>query len=133
LKKLRDNYIFPLSSVEECIELTQKDIDAAHGRNLVNLRGKVVPYVNLRQKFNIKSSRPQIEQVVVSNINGMQVGFVVDVVFGQHQTVLKSLGKFYKDVEGVSGATILGDGTVALILDLQKIIEKELVDENKNY
>ncbi len=128
-----DNYILPLSSVEECIELTQKDIDAAHGRNLVNLRGKVVPYVNLRQKFNIKSSRPQIEQVVVSNINGMQVGFVVDVVFGQHQTVLKSLGKFYKDVEGVSGATILGDGTVALILDLQKIIEKELVDENKNY
>ena len=125
-----DNYILPLSSVEECIELTQKEIDAAHGRHLVNLRGKVVPYVNLRQRFKIQNKRPEIEQVVVSSINGMQVGFVVDIVLGQHQTVLKSLGKFYKDVEGVSGATILGDGTVALILDLPKILEKEILKEN---
>lgn len=120
-----EHFILPLSSVEECIELTQKQIELAHGRNIINIRGKVVPYINLRQKFNIKNKRPDIEQIVVAEINGTQVGFVVDNVLGQHQTVLKSLGRFYKNVEGVSGATILGDGTVALILDLIKIVDSE--------
>ena len=124
-----DHYILPLSSVEECIELTKSDIDKAHGRNIVNIRGGIVPYINLRNKFMLTTERPDIEQVVVAKINNNRIGFVVDNVFGQHQTVLKSLGKYYKNVEGVSGATILGDGTVALILDLQKIIESEEIEE----
>jgi two-component system chemotaxis sensor kinase CheA len=120
-----DHYILPLSSVEECLELSQKDIDNAHGRHMVNVRGSIVPYISLREKFEISSPRPEIEQIVVVSINKQSIGFVVDQVYGQHQTVLKSLGKYYKNVEGVSGATILGDGTVALILDIHKIFEKE--------
>lgn len=124
-----DYYVLPLSSVEECIELTRKDIAMHHGRNIIDIRGEIVPFINLRQRFGIKSERPEIEQIVVAGIKGMRVGFAVDKVVGQHQTVLKTLGKMYKDVEGVSGATILGDGTVALILDIQKITEREEIEE----
>jgi two-component system chemotaxis sensor kinase CheA len=56
-------------------------------------------------------------------IHGSKVGFVVDHVVGEHQTVIKSLGKMYRDVKGVSGATILGDGTVALILDMNVLLQ----------
>ncbi|MFA7419489.1 MAG: chemotaxis protein CheA [Melioribacteraceae bacterium] len=126
-----DHYVLPLSSVEECLELSQEDIDRTHGRHIVNVRGGIVPYISLRERFEITSNRPKIEQIVVAKINEHRVGFVVDQVFGQHQTVLKTLGNFYKNVEGVSGATILGDGTVALILDIRKIMEREELLENE--
>jgi two-component system chemotaxis sensor kinase CheA len=83
-----------------------------------------VPYINIRNEFHINGNKPAIEQIVITGINGQRVGFVVDDVIGEHQTVIKSLGIFYKDVEGVSGATILGDGTVALILDIPKLLQK---------
>jgi two-component system, chemotaxis family, sensor kinase CheA len=122
-------FVLPLSSIEECIELTLSDIERAHGRHIINVRDKIVPYINLREKFNIKTERPDIEQIVVADINGEHIGFAVDNVLGQHQTVLKSLGKFYKNIDGVSGATILGNGTVALILDINKLVEREEVGE----
>lgn len=125
VKVENDHYILPLSSIEECLELSEEDIEKRHGRNLVHVRGSLVPYISLRERFGIKSSRPKIEQIVVASINENSVGFVVDQVFGQHQTVLKSLGNYYKNVEGISGATILGDGSVALILDINKLTERE--------
>lgn len=127
VKVADNNYVLPLSSVEECIELMQQDIDNAHGRHFVNIRGEIVPYVNLRERFEFAGTRPDIEQVVIASFNNQRVGFVVDNVIGQHQTVLKNLGKVYKNVEGVSGATILGDGTVALILDIAKLVETEVL------
>jgi two-component system, chemotaxis family, sensor kinase CheA len=125
----QDFFVMPLSSVVECIELTQQDIDNSHGRHLVNIRGDIIPYVNLRERFMISGSRPDIEQVVIADIKGTRVGFLVDKVVGQHQTVLKTLGRVYKDIEGISGATILGDGTLALILDVLKLAEKEELEE----
>jgi two-component system chemotaxis sensor kinase CheA len=93
-----------------------------HGRQLVNLRGSIVPYIRLREHFLIKAGDSAREQIVVTNVNGRRVGFVVDAVIGEQQTVMKSLGRFYRDVDGVSGATILGDGTVALILDIPRLV-----------
>ena len=113
-----DHYVLPLAAIEECVELTRDDIKNAHGRNLANVRGAIIPYIPLRQHFHITEPRPDIEQIVIADIHGTKVGFVVDHVVGEHQTVIKSLGKMYRDVKGVSGATILGDGTVALILDM---------------
>ncbi len=110
-------FVLPLAMVEECVELTLADLEAAHGRNLAKVRGAMVPYVSLREQFAITANQPEIEQIVIAGINGTRVGFVVDDVVGEHQTVIKSLGKLYRDVKGISGATILGDGTVALILD----------------
>lgn len=118
-----DRFMFPLSLVEECNFLTQEDLDRAHGRNFVNVRDRIVPFIRLREKFATAGSPPLLEQIVFVNVNGHKVGFVVDYIVGQHQTVIKSLGSAYRDVEGVSGATILGDGTVALILDVPHLLQ----------
>ncbi|HMK44854.1 MAG TPA: chemotaxis protein CheA [Dissulfurispiraceae bacterium] len=125
-----DYFIFPLSAVEECVELTDDDRAESHGRHLVNIRGSLTPYIDLREQFGVCEERPPIQQVVVSRIERMRMGFVVDSVIGQHQTVIKSLGAIHKNIMGLSGATILGDGTVALILDLQRIIEAEEASES---
>lgn len=111
-------FVLPLSCVEECVELTRADVQQAHGRNLANVRGCLVPYIPLREQFAITGNQPEIEQIVITSLGGNRVGFVVDNVIGEHQTVIKTLGRMYRDVKGVSGATILGDGTVALIMDM---------------
>ncbi len=121
----QENFILPLSAVEECIELINSQVKIAHHRHVVHLRGEMVPYIRLRENLQIAGKTPDIEQIVVMNINGSRIGFVVDTVVGQHQTVIKSLGKIYKNAENISGATILGNGTVALILDVIKIAQNE--------
>ncbi|MEE8552687.1 MAG: chemotaxis protein CheA [Desulfobacterales bacterium] len=116
-----DKFVLPLSSVEECVELTQEDVNRAHGKEILNIRSEIVPYIRLRKSFDIKGDPPLLEHVVITNVDGQRIGFVVDNVIGDYQTVIKSLGKILKDSIDVSGATILGDGTVALILDIQKL------------
>ncbi len=127
-----ETFVFPLSLVEECVELTRRDIARAGGRHIANLRGKVVPYMRLREQFAIGGEPPFIEQIVIVRESGQTIGFVVDEVVGQHQTVIKTLGKVLRDIEGISGATILGDGSVALILDISKLLtifEEEEVEK----
>ncbi|MFH2066459.1 MAG: chemotaxis protein CheA [Pseudomonadota bacterium] len=114
-------FILPLSSVEECVELDKKKADKIKGRNILNVRGEVVPYIRLRDQFEIQQERPELEHIVITEVNGERIGFVVDSVIGGHQTVIKSLGPAFKDIQDISGATILGDGTVALILDVNKL------------
>jgi two-component system chemotaxis sensor kinase CheA len=122
--KIADEYfIMPLSLVEECIELTNDDIERAHGRNLANVRGTLIPYIPLRERFRLGDKDPDIQHVVVTEVAGERIGLLVDSVIGEHQTVIKSLGKMYRDVHGVSGATILGDGSVALILDVPQLVQ----------
>ncbi len=115
-------FALPLLAVEECVELTRNDAAQAHGRNLVNVRGEIVPYIRLREWFNINGETPAIEQVVITESGNRRVGFVVDQIVGEYQTVIKTLSQVYRNVEEVSGATILGDGTVALILDISKLV-----------
>jgi two-component system chemotaxis sensor kinase CheA len=115
-------FVLPMSLVEECVELTALDIDRSHGNRLANVRGELVPYIRLRDWFGSVGERPAIEQVAVTTVEGKRFGFVVDGVVGQHQTVIKSLGRMYQNVRGLSGATILGDGTLALILDVPALL-----------
>ncbi len=122
-------YVIPLAQVEECIELSRQDVKNAHGRHLVRVRDCLVPYIPLRERFGIDGEPPAIQQVVITRCNGTQVGFVVDRVVGEHQTVIKSLGRMYRDMRELSGATILGDGTVALILDIEQLMRGVEADE----
>ncbi|MBF0136275.1 MAG: chemotaxis protein CheA [Magnetococcus sp. DMHC-1] len=123
LVKISNEYfVLPLAAVEECVELTRADVTATHGRHVINVRGTIVPYIRIRDHFEITGQPPEVEQIVISEVEEKRVGFVVDDVIGQHQTVIKGLGKTFKNSEEFSGATILGDGTVALILDLQKMV-----------
>jgi len=117
-----ESFIAPLSAVEECVELTREDVAKAHGRHLAHVRGQIVPYIRLREHFMITGDAPEIEQIVITDVDGHRVGFVVDNVIGEHQTVIKSLGSIYRSIQGISGATLLGDGTVALILDIPKLV-----------
>jgi two-component system chemotaxis sensor kinase CheA len=129
------HYIMPLAAIEECVELTRADVDKAHGKHLADIRGEIVPYIRLREKFVLSGNAPEIEQIVTARIDGNRIGFVVDEVIGGHQTVIKSLGRIYRNAEDVSGATILGDGRVALILDLPKLVQSterlEMVKQTK--
>jgi len=128
-------FVLPLSFVHECLELTGDDKKNAHGRHLANVRGEIVPYINLRERFLMEGEPPFIEQIVITEANGSRLGFVVDKVIGGHQTVIKNLGTYFRDVEEFSGTTILGDGTVALILDVPKlanIVETEEVRRLSN-
>lgn len=115
-------YVIPLPLVEECVELLQTEEERRREQQVMNLRGEIVPYIRLRDWFDIDGTAPEIEQIVVTGVEGSRVGIVVDNVIGEHQTVIKSLGRVYRDVEGVSGATIKGDGSMALILDVPKLV-----------
>ncbi len=119
-------FVLPVACVLECIELTSKDIAIANGKHMVNVRGEVVPYIRLREYFDIRTPRPEIEQIMVAETEQGRFGFVVDQVLGDYQTVIKNLGRFYRHVEVVSGATILGNGTVALILDPERMVQDAL-------
>jgi two-component system chemotaxis sensor kinase CheA len=130
LVKIDDGlYVLPLSLVEECVELSADDIAHAHGRHMADVRGEIVPYIRLRELFHSNGNKPGLEQIVITRTSNRRVGFVVDYVIGEHQTVIKSLGRVFRNVDGISGATILGDGTVALILDVQKLILYAELDE----
>jgi two-component system chemotaxis sensor kinase CheA len=117
------SFVLPLANILECIELTRADVAAANGKHLANVRGELIPYIRLREHFNIRSPRPEIEQIMIVETENGRYGFVVDQVLGDCQTVIKNLGRFYRHVQVVSGATILGNGTVALILDPERLAQ----------
>jgi two-component system chemotaxis sensor kinase CheA len=112
-------YVAPLAAVDECLELPQEQ--RQEGKHTMHVRDEMLPYLDLRELFRINGEAPSIQQVVVSRVNEARVGFVVDEVLGQLQTVIKSLGSIQRSTEGISGATILGNGGVALILDMPKL------------
>lgn len=118
-----EHFVMPLSFVKECVELMRSESGNGDGRAIADVRGEITPFIRLRDQFGIHGSVPEIQQIVITETNGGRIGFVVDTVIGSHQTVIKNLGRFYREVEGVSGATILGDGTVALILDVPKLVQ----------
>lgn len=115
-----ERFIFPLTLIEECIELKNEGANRKSSEILTH-RGELLPIIDLRQTLAIPGSVPGTQQVVIANTIHGKVGIVVDFVIGGHQTVVKSLGRLYRDAEGISGATILGDGSIALIVDAGKL------------
>ncbi len=123
-------FVLPLTHVEECVEHIRPAASGpkVEGREqqIINLRGEIVPYILLREQFSIPGVAPRIEQIVVVNAGGERYGIVVDQVIGEHQTVIKSLGRFCRNVEEISGATIKGDGSMALILDVARLVQSAI-------
>ena len=124
-------YIIPVAIVAECLEITRENLAMDQRRNLLTLRGDYIPFVRLRDVFHIDSPVPLLEEAVIVEIGDALIGIVVDHIIGDHQTVIKSLGKLYRNVVGISGATILGDGTVALIADVPSILRIADTTEKK--
>ncbi|MBN1990794.1 MAG: chemotaxis protein CheA [Bacteroidales bacterium] len=124
LVKIDDtHYVVPLSAIDKIYAVPTKEIYEKYN-NVVILDGRQVSFFNLREEFNVGNVDSEFMQVVVVNYEEKRVGLVVDHVVGEYQAVLKPLGKHYKSQEMVSGATILGDGTVALVVDTNKIIKQ---------
>lgn len=124
-------YVIPLSLVEECVELSRAEVEEEDsGQRILHLRGEIVPYIHIREWFEVEGENPPIEQIVITGVEGSRIGIVVDTVIGEHQTVIKSLGRVYKDVEGISGATIKGDGSIALILDVPSLVRRVIAESN---
>jgi two-component system chemotaxis sensor kinase CheA len=117
-----DQFIIPMSAITENVELERAQRAQKNGRNVVAVRGELVPYIDLRATFQIVGEPPAIEKIVIVRYGEDRVGLVVDRVLGTHQTVLQSLGRFLRDIDVVSGATIMGDGRVALILDIASVV-----------
>jgi two-component system, chemotaxis family, sensor kinase CheA len=115
-------YSIPLSAVEECVELPPAAELGDQGRNFLNIRGSLVPFLRLRELFKTTTPPDPYQKVVIVAAGEARVGLVVDQIIGNSQTVIKSLSKLHADVETFSGATILGDGTVALILDVMNLV-----------
>ncbi|WP_025031936.1 chemotaxis protein CheA [Bradyrhizobium sp. DOA9] len=114
-------YIIPLSAVEECIELTAED-ERSRGRNFLNVRGNLVPFLRLREIMTASGMPDRHQKTIIISTGETHVGLVADQIIGNHQTVIKSLSKLHSDVTIFSGATILGDGTAALILDVAQLV-----------
>ena len=117
-----DQFIVPMAAVTENVELTSAERSRKNGRNVIAVRGELVPYIDLRRTFHMGGYSPRIEKVVIVQHEDDRVGLVVDRVLGTHQTVIQSLGKFFKDINVVSGATIMGNGRVALIIDTAAVV-----------
>jgi two-component system chemotaxis sensor kinase CheA len=150
----QSSFVVPLEMVVECVELTPAEIAASQGRNQINLRGEVLPFIRLRELFDIPEPPPtelnaeetgllnldpdlaallqptRRENVVVVNYAGIRTGLVVDALLGEYQTVIRPLGAVFNGLQGLSGFTLLGSGQVALILDVPSLIKRIAGREN---
>jgi len=116
-------FVIPLSSVNKCFEFKHEVLVNAVN-NLIFVNDGHIPFIYLRKEFDITTTSPELEQVVVIEYGDVRIGLAVDKVIGEYQAVLKSLGSAFKKQDIISGATILGDGTVALVVDPNKIISQ---------
>ena len=117
-----DTYVIPLSCVRECVELPAEKHASANG-GVINLRGEALPYMRLRDLFECGGATPPREKIIVVEYHGGRAGFAADELLGQQQAVIKPLARLFQGIRGISGSTILGNGSVALILDVAALCE----------
>ncbi|MDR6113916.1 MULTISPECIES: chemotaxis protein CheA [unclassified Sphingomonas] len=115
-------YVIPLAAVEECLELSLEEDLRSRGRSIITLRERLVPFLRLRDLFDTGTKPDTYQKIVVVGTGQERVGLVVDQIIGNHQTVIKAMSPLHRNVAAFAGATILGDGSVALILDIAQLI-----------
>lgn len=120
-------YVIPLDTVVECIELKSQLTE----RNFLNLRGEALPFIRLRELFELPGEPPVRESIVVVQFSGRRAGIVVDQLMGEFQTVIKPLGAMFRHLRGIGGSTILGSGEVALILDVTALVQSVTQAEDR--
>jgi two-component system chemotaxis sensor kinase CheA len=127
VKVEEETYAIPFSSIVEITTVSQDQVSTLHGQKVIQFRGQVIPLVYLTEVFHVPSLETEyVKQqlyIVIVRKGNKTVGVVVDSVLGQQEVVLKSLGSFLTNVFAISGATILGNGEVALIIDTNQFIK----------
>ena len=118
-------YAIPISAIDSTITINQKDIKDVEGRKTVLIRGEIVPVVDLRDVFSSENIEEKAD-LVVTRYKEKKYGFIVNRLLGQQDIVIKALGKLFKEVKEFSGGAILGNGSIALIIDVPSLIQKAL-------
>jgi two-component system chemotaxis sensor kinase CheA len=172
------SFVVPLEMVVECVELSEEETRSAHGRDHLNLRGEVLPFIRLKDLFDIPeavageeglgdyaaigtapgtapngvtltaegaaalAADPELafilhpakrENVVVVQYAGHRTGLVVEQLLGEFQTVIRPLGTVFHGLQGIAGFTILGNGHVALILDVPNLVRRVVTSDRRQY
>lgn len=132
-------FLIPLTSVHQCLEIPYQQLETSKNKSII-FNEEYLPIIIMSDEFEIQPDFQKVVRVVVAKYGSQYVGLVVDKIEGQHQAVLKPLGLLYRQQEFISGASILGDGEVALVIDInmlikhhlirQKSIKKSLIKEN---
>jgi len=119
-----ETYVLPLHAVLECVELPAAERQNDSSCGVINLRGEPLPYIRLRDWFELSNQRPARENVVVIEVDGVKAGLVVEALHGAQQTVIKPLGRRFQGLPAIAGSAILGNGRVALILDVPSLMRE---------
>ncbi|HEO65574.1 MAG TPA: hypothetical protein ENI73_06855, partial [Spirochaetes bacterium] len=127
-------YAIPLSNVVETIKVDRSEVQTVDFQEVIRLREKVIPLLRLNELFQVDSQNGHRRlSIVISEADNQQIGIVVDKLLGKREIVIKSLGQDLQEIEGISGATILGNGQIALILDTPGLIRQSKEDNSSNY
>jgi len=119
-------FVIPMDMVEECVEFREEE-----GRDYIDLRGQALPFVRLRERFAIEGPPARRQSIVIVRYGSKRAGLVVDSLLGEFQTVIKPLGKVFSGLRFLSGSSILGNGEVALILDMVALLNGIEHDSNE--
>ena len=117
-----ETYVIPVEQVVECVELPAEENNAARTEGILQLRNQPLPFIYLRDHFELPGDRTGRQNIVVVQHGASRAGLAVDVLYGTTQTVIKPLPAFFKAIPGVSGSAIVGSGRVALILDVPALL-----------
>lgn len=126
VKVSEEIYAIPLGSIDSTINITPSDIKTIQNKEVILLRGQIIPIVRLNDRLNIPTSageEPEELFVVIVHMGDQRAGIIVDNLIGQQEIVIKSLGKLLAGIKIIAGATILGNGQVALILDVGSLMQ----------
>jgi len=115
-------FVVPLTHVESGSEMDGKDAARPGSRNMVQTENGVIPFIRLRETFGIHGDIPAVEHFVTVRTGQGRLSVVVDKIRGNIRTVVKPLGQIYQNADGISGAAIMGDGTVALMVDIPGLV-----------
>ena len=116
-------YIIPLENIKECVELSEEEEANMGSNEFINLRGEMLPLLNVRKILHEEESVSRRKNIVIVYFGNKYVGLLVDELLGEYQTVIKSLGEVFQYLPGISGGSILGSGEIALIFDIPRLIE----------
>ena len=120
-----EKFIIPLNAIIESLQPVEENLKTVNGKNLVHVRGDYIPIIPLFELFNLQAKviEPEKGILILIDVEGEKAAVLVDALLDEHQVVIKSIETNYRKVEGAAGATILGDGRVALILDVGSLLQ----------
>ncbi|MGM0607436.1 MAG: chemotaxis protein CheA [Candidatus Muiribacteriota bacterium] len=124
VKGLNQTFSIPLNAVEETVKIPRKDIYSVGNSQTINIRGNVISVISIEKLFNKEEVEREENFIVILGYGDRQIGLIVDKLYGEQEIVIKNLESDLVNTPGISGANILGDGTVSLILDTNKLLER---------